>query len=109
MHITSLNIYPIKGCRGVAVNSVVVDRVGLVGDRRMMIVDTKNHFISQRENPRLATVIPSLVDGVVRLEAPGMPPLVHRIEVGGPPRDVTVWGYTVITAADQGDVIAQWL
>jgi len=109
MQITSLHIYPIKGCRGVPVKSVEIDRLGMVGDRRLMIVDEKNHFISQREVPALATIVPTRDADELQLESPGRAPLRLSINPSGTSRTVTVWGYTQIDAADQGDEVAAWL
>ena len=111
MRITALYIYPIKGCRGVPVTSVAVDRLGMVGDRRLMLVDDSNHFISQREVAALATVIPALTPakaGVLSVTAPDMAPLQLTIDPDAPSRNVTVWGHTVIVAAAQGDEAARW-
>lgn len=112
LRITALNIYPIKGCRGVPVTSVEVDRLGLVGDRRMMLVDDGNHFISQREVAALTTVVPRLVPaqaGTLLVDAQNMATLTVHIDPDGPRRDVTVWGDNVIVAADQGHTAARWL
>ena len=108
MEITGLNIYPIKGCRGVAVSSIAVDRLGMVGDRRLMLVDDGNHFISQREVAALATIAPALDEGALLVHAPTMVPFELVLDYDAPTRDVTVWGYTVIAAADQGDDAARW-
>jgi hypothetical protein len=112
MQITALNIYPIKGCRGVPLSSVGVDRLGLAGDRRLMLVDGSNRFISQREAPELATIVPALTvrgDGVVlSAEAPGRDPFSLAIDLHGPSRDVRVWWKHAITAADQGEDAARW-
>ena len=115
MQITSLHIYPIKGCRGHALSSVAIDRLGSVGDRRLMIVDGGDHFISQREVPALATIIPTLTPAVARAKAgalsvaaPKMESLHLTIDPDGPSRNVTVWGYNEIVAADQGDGAARW-
>ena len=37
--VSSLHIYPIKGCAGVAVREARLDKFGLHGDRRWMIVN----------------------------------------------------------------------
>lgn len=112
MRITALNIYPIKGCRGVAVTSVDVDRLGLVGDRRLMLVDDQDHFITQREVPALATVTASITvqldRAAVIVDAANHAPLTVHIDPDASPRNVTIWDDNVIVAADQGDVAARW-
>ena len=108
MRITALNTYPIKGCRGVAVTSVDVDHLGFVGDRRLMLVDDRNHFISQREVAALTVVVPRLDRGMLRAEVADRAPLTVEIDPDATSRDVTVWGDNAITAADQGNEAASW-
>ncbi|MFZ9690253.1 MAG: MOSC N-terminal beta barrel domain-containing protein, partial [Phycisphaerales bacterium] len=38
-HLTALYVYPVKSRGGVAVESAAVDALGLVGDRRFLVVD----------------------------------------------------------------------
>ncbi len=112
--IAALSIYPIKGCRGVAVNDAMVSVRGLVRgtlrDREWMVVDAHGRFVSQREHPRLALVDVHALDDGVALRAPGMPPLdVVAPAVDGAVRmDVVVWSSTV-AAIDAGDDAARWL
>jgi uncharacterized protein YcbX len=73
LHLSGLNIYPIKGAGGIALIECEVDDLGLRYDRRWMVVDRSGEFLSQRSHSRLALIIPSLGDGVLRLDAPGMP------------------------------------
>jgi uncharacterized protein YcbX len=108
LRITALNVYPIKGCRGVPHTVAAVDRLGLVGDRRLMLVDTRNRFISQREIAALATLVPALDGGVLVVNAPDREPIRVELALDGPASPVSVWGDRVIMAADQGDAAAHW-
>jgi uncharacterized protein YcbX len=108
VQITALHIYPIKGCRGSALASVEVDRLGPVGDRRLMLVDAQDRFISQRESPALATIVPELTDGVLSISAPGTELLRVTVNLDAAPRAVHVWWPHQIAAADQGDRAAEW-
>src|SRR3954464_4509857 len=55
MHtISELFIYPVKSLRGISVSSAVVTERGFQYDRRWMLIDENNTFISQREFPSLA-------------------------------------------------------
>ncbi|MGH7594020.1 MAG: MOSC domain-containing protein [Gemmatimonadales bacterium] len=108
MKIAALNIYPIKGCRGVGLKTSVVDRLGLVDDRRLMLVDNDSRFISQREMPRLATLRPALDHGVLTVRAPGIEPIQLQVDADGSTRAVAVWGNHGILASDQGDEAARW-
>ncbi len=52
--ISQLYIYPIKSLGGIAVDKVMVTSRGLQFDRRFMLVDDNNSFITQRTLPKLA-------------------------------------------------------
>ncbi len=52
--VSELFIYPIKSLGGIAVSSVVVTDRGLQYDRRWMLVDEYNTFLTQREMAAMA-------------------------------------------------------
>ena len=52
MQVSSLHIYPVKSCRGIAELEMEIDRIGPVGDRRFLVVDANGRFLPQREHPR---------------------------------------------------------
>ena len=54
--ISEINIYPIKSLGRVNKTNIQVDPQGLANDRRYMLVDKNNQFITQRKNPKLALV-----------------------------------------------------
>jgi uncharacterized protein YcbX len=54
LQISELYIYPIKSLAGIAVKEATVSATGFEYDRRWMLVDENNRFISQREVPQLA-------------------------------------------------------
>lgn len=56
MNISQINIYPIKSLKGISVESATVEDRGLKFDRRWLLVDPDNKFITQREVPKMATV-----------------------------------------------------
>lgn len=105
--LSGLNVYPVKSAAGIALTVARVDRRGLAGDRRWMVVDENRAFLSQRTHPRLALI--SVVPGPGRLvlSGPGMPPLA----VASPPRGVTlpvrVWD-DLCDAVSAGDRAARW-
>jgi uncharacterized protein YcbX len=53
-HISQLFIYPVKSLRGIALKKASITTRGLNYDRRWMLVDEKNQFISQRSLVQLA-------------------------------------------------------
>ena len=107
MQITSLHCYPIKGCRGHALERARFDARGVVGDRRLMLVDANGRFISQRELAALATIEPQLDGEQLSVRSDGHAPLTLALTQQGPERQVTVWRDTM-TAVDQGDAAAAW-
>ncbi|MBP1860687.1 MOSC domain-containing protein [Rhizobium herbae] len=68
MKVTGLNIHPLKSGRAIAQTSVSIQRDGLVGDRRFMVVDPDGKFITQRELQVLARVEAKHVTGGVHLK-----------------------------------------
>ena len=75
LRLSALTIYPIKAAAGIPLAESEVDRFGLRYDRRWMVVDDTGEFLSQRSHPRLALVVPSIVNGNLLVDAPGMPTL----------------------------------
>src|SRR5687768_2621905 len=91
--IAALNLFPVKGCAGIALSSGSLLATGIahegVRDREWMIVDTAGRFVTQREFPRLALIRSRIEDGRLLLEIPGGPTLTARSH--GAARDVVVW------------------
>jgi uncharacterized protein YcbX len=106
--IASLCVYPVKSCRGIALETSPVGERGLAFDREWMIVDGDGRFVTQRELPRLALVEPSLTSAALWLETPGSRRLAVPLAFDGITRPVTVWRDSV-PAVDQGDEAAAWL
>lgn len=60
LKISQLFIYPVKSLGGMEVSSATLTDRGFENDRRWMLVDTNNQFITQREYPQLAMLQVSL-------------------------------------------------
>jgi uncharacterized protein YcbX len=75
VRIASLHVYPIKSCAGIAVGTMRFDALGPVDDRRWMIVDEHQQFITQREEPVLARVRPARLDDGLQVLGPDREPL----------------------------------
>jgi uncharacterized protein len=65
MYLSEINIYPIKSLAGISLESSKIERRGLEFDRRWMLIDEKNKFLTQREFPKMATIkVEILNDGL---------------------------------------------
>jgi uncharacterized protein YcbX len=60
MFLSEINIYPIKSLHGISLNEAKIERRGLEFDRRWMLVDKNNKFMTQREFPKMATLVPEI-------------------------------------------------
>ncbi|MCS7323903.1 MAG: MOSC domain-containing protein [Thermoflexales bacterium] len=107
-YVSALYIYPIKSCRGVAVQAARATLRGLEGDRLMMVVDEDGHMLTQRELPRMALIAPRLVGDQVCLDAPDMPPLWFTPRLQGASQPVAIWNTTRL-GVDQGQAVSEWL
>ncbi len=56
MKLSEINIYPIKSLAGISLKESKIERRGLEFDRRWLLVDENNKFLTQREFPKMATV-----------------------------------------------------
>ena len=92
--VTQLNVYPVKGLKGIALSSTFATERGLAHDRRFMVVDAGGQFMSQREFPRMATVWTEIAGGELRLAAPDLDEVAIALEpAGGEPLRATVWDF----------------
>ncbi|MGE5234866.1 MAG: MOSC domain-containing protein [Acidobacteriota bacterium] len=106
--ISGLFIYPVKGCRGVAVREAEVTDRGFALDRRWMVTDARGRFLSQRVHPRLALVEVEVVGDSLVAKAPGTEPLkVPLVGRAGGKREVDIWDDTVV-AWSEGPAAAAW-
>ncbi|AUX28049.1 MULTISPECIES: MOSC domain-containing protein [Sorangium] len=113
MRLSAIHIYPVKGCRGVALDAAAVDELGLVGDRRFMIVDPECKPLTQRPLPRMALIETQLSEGELTLGAAGRSPIsvprASQSAQGARLLTVEVWSSTGLLAEDCGDDVAAWL
>jgi len=70
--LSQLFIYPVKSLTGIAVNQWQVSETGLLYDRKWMLIDANNHFLSQRTLPRMALIQTALTDDSLIFSAPQM-------------------------------------
>lgn len=112
VQITGLFYYPVKSCRGLSADAVTLDALGIRHDRRFLAVRAADSmFLTQREHPRMAQILPAITDSTLTLSAPGMAPLSVPLSLSlndAPQVHVTIWK-DFVTAADAGESAAAWL
>jgi uncharacterized protein len=113
--ISDLYIYPIKSCGGISVKSAFITKYGLasvenpeVFDRKWMIVDGKNVFISQRTYPKMALIQVAIDGDNLVLNAPQMqslkvPVKAPKNKFEGKCKDSQITGYSY------GGEVGKWL
>ena len=115
--IAQLFIYPIKSCGAIELKEAVLTDTGLDLDRAWMVVDENGVFLTQREEPRMALIQPSLVYAGTSLAelvlyASGMAALHLPLTAGylseAHAIKVRVWDDQV-PAFDMGDAAGKWL
>jgi uncharacterized protein YcbX len=111
MYLSEIWIYPVKSLGGIRLTEAFAEEKGLQHDRRWMIVDADNKFLTQRAFPKMALIhvgisLKGLVlgnanDPLNELTIPFEP-------VTAKPVSVTVWDDTVqaVTVSDEADA---WL
>lgn len=107
MHLSALFRYPIKSCRGIALNEAQVGRRGIAQDRAYLVVDEHDAFVTQRDHPRMALIDVAVSADALVVSAPGQHRLTLPARRDGEARRVTIWGDQV-KALDQGPEAAAW-
>ncbi|WP_052501541.1 MOSC domain-containing protein [Thiomicrospira microaerophila] len=54
--VTELWRYPIKSCGGEALQQAKLDKLGIQGDRRWMLIDPNNQMVTQRQIPKMCLI-----------------------------------------------------
>ncbi|MCQ8277072.1 MOSC domain-containing protein [Acetobacteraceae bacterium KSS8] len=106
--ITGLNLFPVKGLRGLPLDAMEIEPCGPAGDRRWLVTDPEGVFLTQRTVPDLARiaavptgngVVLSTNEGQCAVTIPG-----EEAPIG----TVSVWHHQVQARQAAGDAQA-WL
>jgi uncharacterized protein YcbX len=111
MHLSGLFLYPVKSFRGCAVTAADVDALGLVGDRRFLVVDENGAHLTQRPLPRMALISTELTSTALRLRADGVGEISVPLRALAPAtlRTVSIWRSHGLLAEDCGRDVSAWL
>ena len=106
MTLKEIHIYPVKGLAGFSPQRAYVERRGLRFDRRWMLVDSEGVFLSQRSQPKMATLKAVANEDCLTIAAPFSSICIDR-ETGGEQRLVRVWR-SEVTAICEGERVDKW-
>jgi len=67
MKLTQINIYPIKSLGGISLSSALVEKRGLKYDRRWMLINSNNDFMTQRQYPQMALLQTSIEEKLLKV------------------------------------------
>jgi uncharacterized protein YcbX len=106
--IGGLYIYPVKSAAGIECSRVELGPHGLLHDREWMIVDEAGRFQTQREQGRLALLIPTITAHSLRLAVPSGATLSVPLAHEGERMEVQVWNARC-AAFDAGSEAAEFV
>ncbi|MFM2483102.1 YcbX family protein [Celerinatantimonas sp. YJH-8] len=109
MNLSHLFCYPLKGCKGLSLSEAQLTPLGIIGDRRLVIVDAKGRFVNGKKYPQLA-LVECEFDGsdFVRFTAPDMPELIVSMSQTKSRELVSIWR-SQVDAAGLGGEADQWI
>lgn len=93
MQLTQIHVYPVKSLAGFQVVNWPVDDRGLLYDRKWMLIDENNLFLSQRRLPAMALIHTRIGVNQLILSAPGQNDLTLPLHPQyGEALTVEIWG-----------------
>lgn len=107
--LAAVHVYPVKGLGSIALNEAMVCARGLAHDRRFLVVNADNEFVSQREVPKMATVWVEIEGVEMVLSAPDTDSVAVPVEPPETPSQIVrIWSSDVPahTVSDEADA---WL
>lgn len=119
LYVSELFIHPLKSGRGISVAEIALNRMGVVNDRRWMLVNEKGLFLTQRQHRKMALIRCNILADssttanceaqALTFSAPGMAELLVEVPVDKKAslRAVRVWG-DVCEALDCGQAAIDW-
>jgi uncharacterized protein YcbX len=108
MVVKSLFEYPVKGLRGNEVCCASINSRGLNMDRRWILVDSENSFLSQRQIPAMANLLATVKDQLLIEDQVDLSACSADISQFADEEEVEVWGQ-VVGAKRAPESINQWL
>ncbi|WP_187262565.1 MOSC domain-containing protein [Pontibacter beigongshangensis] len=110
LRISEIYIYPIKSLGGISLQQAQVEERGFRHDRRWMLIDAANNFLTQRQHAHMALLQVALQpDGLEVRHKHGLlgPLFVPFGQTEGPELQVRIWDDTC-TALEVSPAISAW-
>lgn len=107
LRVAALRIYPVKACAALALDDAALGPLGLEHDRRFAFVDRAGLALTQRDQPLLATVRPTLERDALRLDFGALFDLQVPFAAFSENAVVDVWGKRIAARAAPESALAQ--
>jgi uncharacterized protein YcbX len=110
VRVESLHVYPVKACRGIDCNEVALGPLGFEHDRRFAFAAPDGVALTQRGQPLLATIVPSVEARTLRLDLGGLAQVEFLFKAFAEAALVDVWGKrTPGRAAPESQIVSDYL
>ena len=109
MRVGALYVYPVKGCRAVSVEEAALGPLGLEQDRRFAFLGADGRAVTQRDQPLLATIRPTLDEGMLRLDFGGLTEVIIPLDDFTKATSVDVWGTPIPARASLMEAAGDYL
>lgn len=103
MELAEIRCYPVKSLRGQARKTAKVERIGLEGDRRFLVIDGSGRFQTIQQFPKMVQIeAEARPDGIVLRHEDAGTCFVATPGQGAPEETVTIWEDSVRAVAAGG-------
>ncbi|OZG71267.1 MOSC domain-containing protein [Hahella sp. CCB-MM4] len=108
LHVTELNLYPVKSCAGVSVDQLRISEWGPEGDRRYMLVDAAGKFVTGRKFPQMVLLKTQIHPEGISITSPKGDSIMATIPEDAQRIEVEVWRDKMVAAVASSE-INDWL
>jgi uncharacterized protein YcbX len=109
VRVAGLYVYPVKGCRAVAVEKAALGPLGLEQDRRFAFLGADGRAVTQRDQPLLATIDPTVEEDALRLDFGGLAATAIAFDDFRRSSRVDVWGTPIPGRSVPVDAASEYL
>jgi uncharacterized protein len=102
--VTGLWIYPVKSCRGISLQEMMIGPTGPQNDRRWMLVDEQNNFVTLRAHSKLAEIKTAVQGSFLHLYLGSNKILVNATEECEKVETVKVWNDSFLAGVESKDI-----